>query len=118
MEAYANLRTSAYWVIVAGLLLSFVSALVPFYSDGYKLLYGVMLAGLLPYLVYAIAAPLLRTGLILGAGLMLLGVHTWLVVSERFVGGADYSDGMIYYVPLLLALAQLPLLVMVLRKPY
>lgn len=118
METYANLRTSAYWVIVAGLLLSFISALVPFYSAGYKLLYGVMLAGLLPYLVYAIAAPLMRTSLILGAGLMLLGVHTWLVISERFVGGADYSDGMIYYVPLLLALALLPLPAMVLRKPY
>jgi hypothetical protein len=31
MEPYASLRSSAYWVIVAGLLLSFVSALVPFY---------------------------------------------------------------------------------------
>jgi hypothetical protein len=118
MEPYASLRSSAYWVIVAGLLLSFVSALVPFYSAGYKLLYAVMLAGLLPYLIYAIAAPLLRTGLVLGAGLLLLGVHTWLVISERFVHGADYSNGMIYYVPLLLALALLPLPVMVLRKPY
>jgi len=115
---HTNLRPAAYWVIVAGLLLSFVSAVVPFYSAGYKLLYGVMLAGLLPYLIYAIAAPLLNARLILAVGLALLGVHGWLVISDRFVGGADYSGGMIYYVPLLLALALVPLPVMVLRKSY
>jgi len=118
METHANLRSAAYGVIVAGLLLSFLSSAVPFYSAGYKLLYRVMLAGLLPYLIYAIAAPLLRAGPILAVGLALLGVHSWVVIRERFVGGADYSDGMIYYVPSLLALALVPLLVMVLRKSY
>lgn len=118
METHANLRSSAWWVIVAGFLLSFVSALVPFYSAGYELLYWVMLAGLLPYLVYGVAAPLLRGGLVLAAGLALLGIHAWLVIAERFVGGADYSDHMIYSVPLLLALALLPLPAMALRKPY
>ena len=118
MDLHINFRLAAYWVLVAGLLLSFVSAVVPFYSAGYKLLYGVMLAGLLPYLIYAIAVPLLNARLVLAVGLALLGVHGWLVIGARFVGGADYSDGMIYYVPLLLALALVPLLLMVLRKSY
>ena len=118
MGMHTNLRSAAYWVIVAGLLLSFVSAVVPFYHAGYKLLYEVMLAGMLPYLVYGIAVPLLRTGPVLVAGFLLLGAHTWLVISERFVAGADYSNGMICYVPLLLSVALLPLPVMALRKPY
>ena len=118
METHTGLRFSTWWIIVAGLLLSFVSALVPFYTAGYKLLYWVMLAGLLPYLVYGVAAPLLRGGLVLVEGLVLLGLHTWLVIAERFIGAADYSDRMIYYVPLLLALVLLPLPVMALRKPY
>jgi hypothetical protein len=118
MDTQAHLRSSAYWIIVAGLLLALLSALVPHYQAGYKLMYGVLLSGMLPYLIYGIAAPLLRTGLILVAGLGLLTVHAWLVISERFIDGADYSDGMIYYVPLLLALVLLPLLVMALRKPY
>lgn len=118
METHSNLRSSAWWIVVAGLLLSFVSALVPFYSAGYELLYWVMLAGLLPYLVYGIAAPLLRGSVVLVSGLVLLGIHAWLVISERFVGGADYSDHMIYYVPVLMALALLPLPVMAVRQPY
>lgn len=118
MLTSANLRPLAWWIIVAGLLLAFVSAVVPHYQAGYKLDYAVLLAGVLPYLIYGMAVPLLRAGPILLVGLILLIVHTGLVIGERFVGGADYSDGMIYRVPLLLALALLPLLVMVLRKPY
>ena len=37
---------------------------------------------------------------------------------ERVVGGADYSDGRIYYVPVLLAALLSPLLLMALRRPY
>jgi hypothetical protein len=118
MQTQTHLRSSAYWIIVAGLLLAFLSAIIPFYQAGYRLMFSVLLSGMLPYLVYGIAVPLLRTGLILVAGLTLLAVHAWLVISERLIGGADYSDGMIYYVPLLLAVALLPLPVMALRKPY
>jgi hypothetical protein len=118
MQTQTNLRSFAYWIVLAGLLLAIISAIVPFYTAGYKLMYGVLLAGMLPYLVYGIAAALLRRGLMVATGLVLLTLHAWLVISERFLGGGDYSDGMIYSVPLLLALALLPLLVLVLRQPY
>jgi hypothetical protein len=118
METQPKLRSLAYWIVLAGLVLAFTSALVPFYTSGYKLASGVLLAGMLPYLVYGIAAPLLRRGLIVVSGLVLLTVHAGLVISERFLGGGDYSDGMIYWVPVLLAVALLPLLVLVLRQPY
>lgn len=111
-------RYLAYIVIAAGLGLAFLSAVVPHYTAGYRLVGGVLLAGLLPYLAYGLAVPLLRTALTSVAGVVLLGLHTALVVAERFVDGADYSNGMIYYGPLVLALAMLPLLVVGLSQPW
>lgn len=118
MGPRTHLRSQAYWVVVGGLLLAAASAVVPFHTTGYRLQYGVLLAGIMPYLVYGIAAPLLERTPVIIAGLILLAAHLWLVVGERFADAADYSDGKIYYVPLLLALALLPLLFRVLRKPY
>jgi len=105
-------------VVAAGLVLAFLSALVPFFHAGYVLQYPVLLIGMLPYLVYGVAAPLLDRGLAMLSGLLLLGAHAWLVISERFIGGADYSDGLILYVPLVLALVLSPLLFVALRRPY
>lgn len=111
-------RYLAYAIIAVGLCLAFLSAVVPHFTAGYTLMGGVLLAGLLPYLTYGLVVPLLRTALTAVAGIVLLGLHTALVVNERFVDGADYSDGMIYYGPLVLALAMLPLLAVGLRQPW
>lgn len=111
-------RYLAYAVIALGAGLAFLSAVVPHYSAGHRVLGGVLLAGLLPYLAYGLAVPLLRTALIGVAGIVLLCLHAALVAAERFVDGADYSDGMIYYGPLVLALAALPLLALGLRQPW
>lgn len=105
-------------LIVAGLVLAALSAFVPFYTAGYRLMVGVLLAGMLPYLVYAIAIPLMRGMLTIVSGIVLVLVHAWLVVNERFIGGADYSDGLIYYVPILMAIAVVPLAVAALLKPW
>jgi hypothetical protein len=107
-----------YLVVAAGLALAFASALVPFYSAGYKLYYSVLLVGLLPYLVYGCAAPLLSRGLGGMVGILLVISHAWLVIGERFTGAVDYSDGLIYYVPALLAAVLSPLLLRALREPY
>jgi hypothetical protein len=117
MEAPARPASAVYWIIAAGLVLSFASALVPFFTAGYKLQFQVMLAGMLPYMVYGFAAPLLRRGLGITVGVLLVAAHTWLVISERFAG-VGYPDGLIYYVPLLLALLLSPLLFLALHKPY
>jgi hypothetical protein len=106
------------WVIVIGLVLSTLSAFVPFHEAGYRLMVGVMLAGMLPYLVYAIAVPLLRGAMTAIVGVALVIVHAWLVYSQRFSGGVDYSDGCIYYVPMFMAIAVLPLAVIALRQPW
>ncbi len=113
-RSYAN--APGYAIIVIGLALSLISAFVPHYEAGYRLALDVLAAGLLPYLVYGIAVPLIRGSLTTGTGLLIVVVHTWLVFNERIVGHADYSGGLIYYGPMLLALVALPLIVIALKK--
>jgi len=107
-----------YALVCIGLLLAFISAVVPFYDDSYRLRGGVLAAGLLPYLVYLIPLVLLPRALTLVAGGVLVLVHGWLVVACRFSGPLDCGDGMIFYVPLLLALALVPFVALALRKPW
>jgi len=108
----------AWTIMVCGVALAVAAAAMPFFDDGYHLQVGVLLTGLLPYLAYAIIAVLLRRPVTLVAGLVLLAAHAWLVLSERFSGAVNYSDGMIYYVPVLLTLALVPLWIMAMRQPW
>jgi len=105
-------------VIAAGVVLSFGSALVPFFSTGYKLDYGVMLVGLLPYLVYGSSAPLLARSIAVASGVLLLLVHSALVIGTRIVDTSDFTCCMLYYVPVLMAVLMSPLLVLAQRQPY
>lgn len=107
-----------YGVILLGCGLAFLSAVVPHYDTGYYLMTGVLLSGLLPYLVYALAAALMQGPLVLVGGLVILVLHGILVVNERVLGDAGYSSGMIHYVPLLLAILGLTLLWRALREPW
>ena len=107
-----------YLVIATGVALAFVSSVVPFYNSGYRLLGGVLLAGLLPFLVYGLVVVMLGTAWSMAAGLILLLVNLWLVITQRFMGGADYSDGVIYYVPIAMAVAQIPLVFFALRASW
>lgn len=118
MELRQLQRITPYAVIAVGAALAFAAAVVPHFTAGYRLLAGVLLSGLLPYLVYALAVPLLRNMLTITAGLILLGAQTALVIAERFTGPVDYSDGFIYFGPWLLALALLPLVALGLKQPW
>jgi hypothetical protein len=82
------------------------------------MLFGVFLAGLTPYLAYALVVCLLRRPITYVAGAVLLALHAWLVFNERFAGGADYSDRMIYIVPLLYTVLLVPLVIRALREPW
>jgi hypothetical protein len=105
-----------YVLLCAGVAMAFISAVVPFYDDGYRLHVGVLLAGLVPYLVYVIPLVLLPRTLTLLAGIVLVAIHGWLVSAYRFSARLDYSDGMIFTIPM--ALALVPLAVLALRKPW
>ncbi len=113
-----NEASLSYGIILLGCGLAFLSAVVPHYDTGYYLMTGVLLTGLLPYLIYALVAALMRGPLVLAGGLVILVLHGILVANERVLGGADYASGMIYYGPLLLAVLGLPLLLRALREPW
>ena len=115
----ASLLWLPYGFVLLGCGLAFLSAAVPHYDAGYYLMTGVLLTGLLPYLIYALAATLMQGPLILAGGLAILVVHGGLVFAERLAGGAGYESGLIYYGPLALALVLgLPLLLQSLRQPW
>lgn len=118
MDTRSPSRTLAYACIAAGIMLAFISAVVPHYTAGHRLATSVLVAGLVPYFVYALALPLMRGALSTVAGLVLVALHGGLVISERFVQGAAYADGLIHTAPLVLAMALLALLWRALREPW
>ncbi|HHO59045.1 MAG TPA: hypothetical protein ENJ64_02295 [Thiotrichales bacterium] len=107
-----------YAFIAAGILLAFISALTPHYNAAYYLSVSVFLAGVLPWLVYSIAVPLMHTSVTFVSGLLLLAVHGWLVVSERFMSAQPYDSNLIYVVPLAMSLLLLPLAIAAARTSW
>ncbi len=116
MDMQSFLRPLTYLLLAAGGLLAFLSALVPYFDAGYHLMVSVLLTGLLPYLVFGLALPYLRGWTLALPALLMVAVHAWLVLWQRFLAYQEYRDGMIYYVPLGLALAAAALLAWALRR--
>ena len=118
MQSQVNHRLFASMFVALGVALSFASAVVPHYTAGYTLTTGVLLSGLLPYFVYGVAIPYLQGWVLSLPGIVLVVLHAALVARERFLDHADYGDGMIYIVPLVLALALLPVIYLALKRPW
>lgn len=118
MDARKNSDVFCYMLVVVGVALAVFSSFVPFYTSGYRLSVAILLAGLAPYLVYVIAVPLLRGVLTVMCGVLLIVVHLWLVISERILDNPNYDDGMIYYVPIVMAVMMAPLAVAAVRLPW
>lgn len=116
MHAQTYRNTAGYVVILIGLVLSLVSALVPHFEAGYHLSFSVFAAGISPYLVYGVAVPLSRGAWMTIAGLLIVLIHAWLVYNERIIGAGDYSNATIYYVPVMMAIAALPLVINAFKK--
>ncbi len=113
-QSYTN--TPGYLLLVIGLILSFISAFVPFFEAGYRLMTSVLIVGMFPYIVYGIAVPLLRSSMTTFVGLVIVIAHALLVFNERFIGNADYTDGIIFYAPMIIAIAVLPLVMIAIKK--
>ena len=116
MESQHFTNPAGWAIVLIGLALATLAALTPHFGSGYYLDAGILTANLLPYMVYAVAVPLIPGVITTSAGLILLAAHTGLVFSERFIDGADYSDGLIYTMPVLLALMMLPVAIVALLK--
>ena len=118
MATHHDYAVMAGVITVSGVTLAAVAAVKPFFDDGYHLHFGILLAGLLPYLAYAIIAVLMPRPVTILAGVLVLAVQAWLVLAERFSGSLNDSGGAIYYVPLLLTLALIPWWTMAMRQPW
>ncbi len=136
-------RPAAYFIILLGLGLAGVASMVPFYHDTtYLLKPGILLAVLMPFLLYGLFIENLRGPWLIGTGLLLLAANLVLVASERYVhyvgiasyaGYADnlsyyvgianngryagYADNLIYWVPTLIAVIVLPIAYWLGRHP-
>lgn len=108
MPSDYDFRPLAYFLIAIGCVLAAITAVVPHYDAGHKLMFSVFLAGIVPYYVYGCLTERLRGWTLLIPGLGVVAAHAWLTVSQRFLGYDGYADGMIYYGPVLLAFGGLP----------
>ena len=116
MHDQRHSNTPGYTVILAGTLLSLAASLVPHFDAGYRLMPLVFITGMVPYMVYAIAVPLLRSALVTAAGVLIVVAHTWLLFNQRFVDYVDYSDGLIYVIPTTLTIVAAPVAIIALKK--
>mgnify|MGYP001811981326 CR=1 FL=1 len=112
-QSYSN--TPGYTILLIGVALAFYSALVPHFEAGYRLDILVFLTGMLPYMVYGIAVPLMRSAKVTLTGVAIIVVHAWLIFEHRITGGGDYSDGVIYFVPMALTVLAVPVAILALR---
>ena len=110
MRKSPDFRLFAYLVIALGVMLSFVTAVVPHYATGHTLLLGVALAGLLPYVVYGLFCDLVRGWWLLITGALIFGVDLGVKIPERFLHYDGYASGVIYYAPFISTLAAIVLL--------
>lgn len=77
---------------------------------------SVLIAGMCPYFIYGIAVPLSRSLMTTIIGLIIVLAHALLVLNERFLGKANYDDGMIYYGPIIIAVTILPFVIIAIKK--
>ena len=108
MHDKPDFRLLAYGIVVLGAVISLATAVVPFYDDGHQLLVGVLLVGLMPYLVYGVFAQLVRGWPLLVAGVLLLAIDLTVELPERFPHYHGYAGGLVYYAPLVSTFVVLP----------
>ena len=109
MRAELDLRPVAYSYILVGVLLAILSAVIPHFGAGYRLAFGVLVAGALPYAVYGALTELLRGWRLILPGLLIVPAHAWLTLSERYLSFDAYQSRAIYIVPIVLTVIVLPL---------
>jgi len=113
-----NAKVLEFGIIVVGCAMAFLASFNPQLAMGYHLDVGILLAGLLPYLVYSVAVVLLDGALITLLGIVLIVIHAWVIVNVRFVDAGGYSSDLLVNVPLILSVVMLPAAIVACRKPY
>ena len=102
-------RPAAALIMLLALGEAAAASLVPFYNAGYELESGVLLAVLMPFLLWGLFIQSLRASWTLGTGLLLLAICLALLIPERYLHYNGYSDDLIYWLPTLAAAIMLPI---------
>jgi len=110
MRTEPDFRCFAYLIIALGSLLTFTTAVVPFYSGSYELLMTVLAGGLMPYIVYGLFTDVVRGWPLLIAGMLIFGIDLGVKIPERFVHFDGYAGNAIYYAPLISTFVILPVI--------
>ncbi len=105
-----DFRRFAYLIIGLGSLLTFATAVVPFYHAGDELRVTVLLVGLMPYIVYGLFTDVVRGWPLPIAGALILGIDLGVKIPERFLHYDGYAGNAIYYAPLVSTFVVLPVL--------
>lgn len=105
-----DFRRFAYLIIGLGVLLTFATAVVPFYTAGDELRVTVLAVGLMPYIVYGLFTDVVRGWPLLIAGALILGIDLGVKIPERFLHYDGYAGNAIYYAPLVSTFVVLPVL--------
>jgi hypothetical protein len=116
MSNNVNSRAIAYFIIALGCFLSIITAVVPNYTVGYKLLFNVFIFGLVPYVMYGLMTELLRGWLLIIPGIVILAIDLFTKLPERFPNFSEYSSNVIYWAPLFSAFVIVPISYLVAKK--
>ncbi len=108
MNHELDMRPIAYGVIALGCVLSFMSAVVPHYTAGHKLLFGVLFCGLVPYAVYGALTDVLKGWVLVAPGVLVLSVDAAVKIPDRVFWTADYPSAAVSFAWLWLVLIILP----------
>lgn len=109
MSEQRDFRPFAYLVVTAGVILAFATAVVPHYTAGHRLLFDVLLIGLLPYLVYGASVTVVRGWPLPVAGALVLGIDAAVKIPERFLRDEVLATSAVYYAPLVSTFVVLPI---------
>ena len=89
-----------------------LAAVIPHFGAGHRLAFDVFVVGILPYVVYGALTEVLRGWSLLLPGALIVPLHAWLTVNERYLAYDEYKSGAIYTVPILLTVIVLPLAIL------
>ena len=103
-------------VIVLGTVISVTVAFEPHFSSAYRLHFDVLIANILPYLLFAWLAVMAKGVLTNVVGVALVAAHLVMLMNPELINAIWPAVAEKYSAPLVLALLLVPLLV-VFRKP-
>jgi hypothetical protein len=101
-DSSPNESLAAIAILIAGTVLSFAAAVVPHFDSAFRLEVGLLVSGLVPYLVYAVLAWFLRGRVRVASGAAVLGVHLLVVAQQRWITDGYAEGTLLYWTPLVL----------------